>query len=279
MRIRLLLVFLTMLATIPLCAQSADPLHDEITTALKGKIVTLRHFYSGSDLHYSADGDLVSKPEVGPWTLDGRLKVEKVSVKEDHVQLEGRRTWVRFTGAQSEEQVNAVTGIFTTLRIDLVQGPDRVARWQLALPKILFTKNTPISADAPEYWQSYLGAVRAEPKPQTQDQAPTEAKSIDRPLRVRVSQGVSEGLILHKEIPRYPQEARSAHHQGSVVMRAVIGKDGHMKDVQVIRPAGMGLDDAAVIAVRQWLYRPYFLKGDPVEVDTQITVNFMLESR
>ncbi len=59
-------------------------------------------------------------------------------------------------------------------------------------------------------------------------------------------------------------------------MRAVIGKDGKLKDIQVIEPVGMGMDDAAAQAVSKWLYRPYYLKGEQVEVDTQITVNFVL---
>ena len=96
------------------------------------------------------------------------------------------------------------------------------------------------------------------------------------PQRVQVKQGVMEGMILHKVAPVYPREARQNHVEGQVVLQAVIGKDGNIKDLKVLRgPAE--LVPAAVGAVQQWRYRPYRLNGEPVEVDTQITVNFMLQ--
>ena len=96
--------------------------------------------------------------------------------------------------------------------------------------------------------------------------------------RIRVASGVSQGLVVHRVQPLYPPEARRARVQGTVVMQAVIGKDGTIKDLRVVTGDPM-LDDAALDAVRQWQYRPYILNGDPVEVDTQIEVHFTLSQR
>lgn len=93
--------------------------------------------------------------------------------------------------------------------------------------------------------------------------------------RVRVSQGVSQGLLTHKVEPTYPPLAKQAHIQGTVVLHAVIGKDGHVQGLQVVSGHPM-LSAAAINAVKQWQYKPYMLNGQPVEIDTNITVNFTL---
>ncbi len=93
--------------------------------------------------------------------------------------------------------------------------------------------------------------------------------------RVRVSQGVTQGMVLHKVNPTYPPLARTARVQGSVVLAAVIGKDGTIQNLHVISGHPL-LTQAALDAVKQWRYRPYILNGEPVEVDTQVTVNFTL---
>ena len=98
---------------------------------------------------------------------------------------------------------------------------------------------------------------------------------VATPQRVRVSQGVSEGLLVHQVRPTYPPLARAARIQGSVVLQAVIGKDGAIQNLRLISGHPM-LAPAAIDAVKQWRYKPYFLNGEPVEVDTQITVNFTL---
>jgi protein TonB len=66
-----------------------------------------------------------------------------------------------------------------------------------------------------------------------------------------------------------------ARVQGTVVLQAVIGKDGTIRELRLISGHPM-LAPAAIEAVKQWRYRPYLLNGEPVEVDTQVNVNFTL---
>ena len=86
---------------------------------------------------------------------------------------------------------------------------------------------------------------------------------------------MSEGDIIRKVQPTYPPLARSARIQGTVVLQAVIGTQGTIENLRVVTGHPL-LAPAAVEAVRQWRYRPYILNNDPVEVETQITVNFSL---
>src|SRR5271165_6137598 len=95
------------------------------------------------------------------------------------------------------------------------------------------------------------------------------------PQKVRVSSGVAEGLLVHQVLPRYPQPARQARVEGTVVLQVIIGKDGTVQSLHVVSGHPM-LTQAATDAVKQWRYKPYSLDGEPVEADTQINVKFTL---
>ena len=98
---------------------------------------------------------------------------------------------------------------------------------------------------------------------------------IAAPTRVRVSSGVSQGLLVRKIQPPYPPLARQARIQGVVLLQATISKTGDIEGLTLISGHPM-LTQAAIEAVKQWKYKPYLLNGEPVEVETQIQVNFTL---
>ncbi|MGH9528806.1 MAG: energy transducer TonB [Terriglobales bacterium] len=104
---------------------------------------------------------------------------------------------------------------------------------------------------------------------------PVAVPKVATPTRIRVSQGVTQGLKIRNVTPVYPPLARQARIQGTVLLQAIISKDGSIQGLRVISGHPM-LIPAAIDAVKQWKYKPYILNGEPVEVDTQITVNFTL---
>lgn len=97
------------------------------------------------------------------------------------------------------------------------------------------------------------------------------------PQRVRISQGVTKGMCIHRVEPTYPPLARSARVQGDVVLSAVIDTNGQIQNLVLVSGHPM-LVPAAITAVKQWRYKPYLLNGQPVEVETTITVIFSLSS-
>jgi len=97
------------------------------------------------------------------------------------------------------------------------------------------------------------------------------------PQRVRISQGVTKGLLIQRVEPTYPPLARAARVQGEVILSAVIDTNGEIKNLQLVSGHPM-LVPSAITAVRQWRYKPYLLNGQPVEVETTITVIFSLNS-
>jgi protein TonB len=104
---------------------------------------------------------------------------------------------------------------------------------------------------------------------------PVAVPKVATPQRVRVSQGVSTGLLVRKVNPNYPPLARQARIQGTVVLQAEISKDGSIQNLRLISGHPM-LAPAAIEAVKQWKYKPYLLNGEPVEVETTVQVNFTL---
>ncbi|MFZ1167339.1 MAG: TonB family protein [Candidatus Sulfotelmatobacter sp.] len=106
---------------------------------------------------------------------------------------------------------------------------------------------------------------------------PVLAKSpVPTPVkRMRVASRVAEANLIHDVAPQYPPEAGRARIEGTVVLMAVIGRDGAVKDVRI--ESGLPiLAQAAIDAVKQWRYKPYLIEGEPVEVDSRITINFTL---
>ena len=103
----------------------------------------------------------------------------------------------------------------------------------------------------------------------------SQSSNLPKPslATVRISQGVSQGLLIKRVQPKYPQAALAAHVQGVVQIEATIDKEGHVINLKVLSGEA-ALARAALEAVRQWRYKPYYLDGGPVEIQTQITVNF-----
>jgi protein TonB len=96
-------------------------------------------------------------------------------------------------------------------------------------------------------------------------------------LRTFRNSNLLVGRLVNRVRPDYPYPAKTAHVQGAVVLAAIISKAGTIEDLRVLSGHPM-LVAAAIKAVSQWRYRPYILNGEPVEVETQITVNFTLSS-
>ena len=95
------------------------------------------------------------------------------------------------------------------------------------------------------------------------------------PSRIRVGGNVEAASLINKVTPIYPPIAKTAHVSGTVVLHAIISKDGSIQELQYVSGPPL-LMKSAMDAVKEWRYRPTMLNGDPVEVDTTIDVVFTL---
>jgi TonB family protein len=119
------------------------------------------------------------------------------------------------------------------------------------------TKASDSHSDNPQAEQASESATPSAAKPETREKP------------------VATGMLIHKVAPKYPKAARKAHIEGTVVLSGVIGKDGKVAVLRVVS-GPKELTASAVKAVQKWLYKPYMLDGKPVDVETEVRVNFTL---
>jgi protein TonB len=133
-------------------------------------------------------------------------------------------------------------------------------------------KHTKVAADAPAPSLIGMDSGEAAPPPNF---AATDATFKPTLQTLNVSQGVSQGLLIKKVPPSYPPSALRMRIEGNVELVATIAKTGEIAHVKVLSGDSQ-LTKAATDAVKQWKYKPYLLNGEPVEIQTQITVKFKL---
>ncbi len=142
------------------------------------------------------------------------------------------------------------------------------------------TPSAPASQNQPQGQPTQPGEEPAAAAPAPPAYAPSTdgSGSINRAVGpIRVSGGVMAAQNITRVAPVYPPDAKAAGVQGAVVLTVTVGKAGTITALQPISGPPT-LCDAAVAAVRQWTYRPYMLNGQPVAVNTVVTVNFQLPS-
>jgi TonB family protein len=122
----------------------------------------------------------------------------------------------------------------------------------------------------PKIW-SFLSASSLE------TDARWQTYRVAEPQKLRVSSGVADKQKIHDVQPEYPQMARISHISGDVIFHAIIDREGHIAELEVLSGHPL-LAESAIKAVKQWEYRPYLLNGKPVEVETTIKVQFHMRA-
>jgi TonB family protein len=117
---------------------------------------------------------------------------------------------------------------------------------------------------------------KAEP-PATTQTAVEQAASVTPERVVALSPAAAENSLIHRVEPDYPEEARNRQLQGAVVLDIHIGQDGTVQETKVVSGEPL-LADAAMAAVRQWRFQPRSVDGEPVEMQTRVTLNFRLSN-
>jgi periplasmic protein TonB len=116
------------------------------------------------------------------------------------------------------------------------------------------------------------GVASAAPPPPP---PPVKAEKPAAPKRINVGGNVQQARLINQPRPQYPPLAKQARIQGTVRFTAIIGRDGNILNLTVVSGHPL-LVQSATDAVKQWRYQPTLLNGEPVEVVTQIDVNFTL---
>jgi periplasmic protein TonB len=119
-----------------------------------------------------------------------------------------------------------------------------------------------------------FGMQTASPSPSPQASPAPSPSPKKLPQKIRVSQGVSDGMLIHRVEPVLPADAKK--RKGDVVLTVVINREGNVVSATVLKVANGNpvLAQSALEAVRQWKYKPLLLNGEPLEVETTVTLHF-----
>lgn|GEM_PF-491093 len=248
--------------------------HDDLATTLAHELVHIRRMDFAKNLLY----ELLSLPIAWhPLLLVTRAQVnetrELASDAEAAKVLEGNTTYARslvriaarIAVRPVPRPLQAVgiydTNIFERRIMHLMQKPERVS----PLRRLAAVAACALIAVATCYTAMALQA----------NVTPATPAANQTPKHVVVSPGQAAQNLVSKVAPLYPPEAKQAGIQGTVVLHAVISKDGHIRDLKVVS-GPEELSKPAQDAVQQWVYKPYLLNGSPVEVETRINVIYTL---
>ncbi|MGH9500493.1 MAG: energy transducer TonB [Terriglobales bacterium] len=289
---RLSPIFLTLAVTlVSATAAVGSDLDKRIDQDYHGKVLTLRQFADGSRLRCGPDGKLVGKAGKTSWTTDSEIEVETLRLKGKVLELKGKRLRLVYDPVHKQfrdvltilpgdeiakhlrEPRNAVAWTqlikSTEVEIDLDLGstPQKESDLTTALGRLFVSSNDEFLNLVPAFWKGFLSR-----------------KDLDSPVAEPASDGsaytvggdVTAPRPLTASNPSYSELAREAGYSGTVVLQLVVTPEGHVSDVSITTPIGLGLDEEAAETVGGWTFEPGRKAGVPVAVRISTEVNFSL---
>jgi TonB family protein len=253
------------------------------------KTLTLRRFYSGNHLHFDAAGQSTAGASAGAWTVDGQLRVDNISLSDGVVHIQGQRLFLFYD--PHTQQLRAVDTITKhddarklfrggmdkwsakngKIEVDVECGVDEpeINDVLRAMNAVFLESDEYLASVVPDFWQGWVGTHA------TQEKVSNATTNPQEPV-ARVGGHVSPPRVIFSPDPKYRDLAQKSGYEAVVVLWLVVDRNGLPQDIKVARPAGMGLDEQAVEAVRTWKFEPGKKDGLPVAVQINVEVQFRL---
>jgi TonB family protein len=255
-----------------------------------GKVLTLRQFYPGGQLHFDASGKLSSTVAPGAWTVDGQLRVQKISLKHGLVHIQGQRLFLFYDseskhlrdvgtltkGDKASKYFRKKIGDWeaktgkTEIEVECGEPQTEMADVMKAMNAVFLSPDEQLTDVVPDFWKAWL-----DPKGQPKIEVANAAGDGEGKIH-RVGGNISAPHTTYAPDPEYSEPARQAKYQATTVLWLIVGPDGLPRDIRIQRPSGMGLDEQAVNAVERWKFEPAKKDGQPVPVMINVEVNFRL---
>lgn len=291
----------------PASGQSAE---QEIAARLIGRPLYLQGLWAGDDIKFKADGQPETATEMVPFTEAG-IDVTSVTLKDGELMIEGQRMALEFVSTDTIERVPAKARHYNG-RMRLEIESDASGDYSKALDAIFTSDLTKLIPSLPPYWQSYakdhfckLMLVKQKSKEKKHNkvaadstalnatgQATGESPSVptcwDGPMPASAADGrpkakakhvggsVKPPKVLKSFDPSYTPLARALGYSGKVEVYFIVGSDGSVSHVSIVRPVGLGLDEVAAATAEKYRFAPATQDGNPVAVDLYMDVNFQI---
>jgi TonB family protein len=296
-------VFLIVTAGIaPLQLRAANEVEQHLRDQYNGKIFVLRNFYKGERLDYDSAGLSVSGFAVpGDWTLDGFIRVTSINLSGQRLIIQADRLFLdnsgpafgfRQAGGKKKEKPEKES----RLRIEVEFDRGDADKADAALSKIFLAAQDHIADLVPDYWKAcVLAASTGKNKskysacsfPPEFAVIPGVVYSLDESAEsaaakppngtvARIGRGVTPPRVIHQTEPAFSDLARKEKYQGVVLVSIIVDKTGQPRNIRIVRPLGLGLDQKAVESISTWQFDPAEKNGEPVDMEISVEVNFHL---
>lgn len=283
MRVRFLRPILVLVAVFAACTLASSEDFPKELQDLRGHTWMLRGFFCDSALEYDYQGNVIGHPQPGPWAL-AFVRVDNVLSAPDGFRIEGQRLGLRYDRGERRFQEEIPDKGFQVALLLRTDGRTLAGKEFSNILERIFVNRLDPAHDLPEYWQKFFRDTRTAdalapwvtvlqpPAPQT---SPVSAASVGPLFRPGIG-GVTAPRLTYKTDPKYEELARRAKYQGISLIGTIITRDGEPSKMQILIPAGMGLDEKAIEALQSWRFEPSRRDGTPVAVSVNLEVQFRL---
>jgi TonB family protein len=286
---RLMVVFL--IAALLLITPIAFPQYSidqakQLELRYKGMSLRVRDLVSDSKIRYDTAGNLIGKWHAGQWTWHSTVEVTKVEAKERFLKVKANRLLLNYS--RSTHKFNALRSGPVEIEIETSPTADGNIDVEKEWSKAFLKPAEEYPLDMQPYWRPFIACVinpkteecdYYEKKSWEPDVYNVNPKSIWKPTYpgvYSVGGDVTQPKIRSRVNPEYTEVARLAKVMGTVLLEAIVTKEGRIRILRVIRPLGYGLEENAAEALSQWQFEPAARMGQPVDVLLEIEVNFNL---
>jgi TonB family protein len=227
----------------------------------------LRDFLSGSHISFDADGAYVGGAKPGIWTRDGNVLIDQVKILNNRVELTGHQIVRKFNPAG-----NSLQPLITreSIRLDFRRDPAKSVESAIAAASI---EESGLPIHVPAYWRQFLSTGVLDSGVGVPDVL--DEQTNQRVARVDMRNPVRPDVLTRVQ-PDYPEFAKRYGGTGTAIVRTIISEIGIPRVIDIVKPLGLGLDEAAIDAVQQWRFRMPIVNGMPVRMYADIEINFNL---
>jgi len=264
----------------------------------EGKVLVLRHPLQDSFQQYDAAGKVLKGGNEGPWTVYGGLLIDKVDLSHDKLRLGGRRVLFlflkgQFTAMDFKRLKRPVDPPFppaVQLEVGLDRALDSAEEARAVLGRVFALDTKGLMDSLPDLWRGVLDELVYDPAQKREAEFRMELPTSHAPRRARkaapdavgadelfhVGEGVTAPKATFTPEPKFTEIARYEKFQGTVVVDVIVGSDGAVHEIRLVRPLGLGLDESAQSMIHTWRFQPATRNGQPVAVEMNVEVAFNL---
>lgn len=245
-----------------------------------GPFVMLRGMWSGNQLDFDAQGNLIGQADTLPFGLSAMV-VQQVSLSDTALTISGTRAGLDFEDMPKKKGQLGLTVQPINKKenpkviVTIARDSSHPEALHAALLRVFSVGiDDQLTQRAPDYWHNWLiDHIHPELK--------MAEKAVDRPAQppagIPLHPGkVTPPYLAYSPSPKFTAAAKAAHFSGVCVVGLIVDASGAPQDVHIVRPIGMGLDEMAVSNVSQYRFKPAAYEGKPVPVEINIEVNFRI---